>query len=446
MPSLSAVSAAAVSAFGGPPIYIGAVTFVGTGTFSAVQAEAAIGFSGTGAFLPIATMIMNSDQLNYVSFGTFFVEGIGDNPGYGNELRDCDEDFIDPITVINAGTSLTKRPDAIAFDYLTAFSMGPKAISDVTEGVSFKPWYVRCDNVTKTVYIAAQNSAGTAWLVENILFQFTGSDIEEIDLAFEQAARAVVCAERTVSGTKEVWLYWFKPAASAFVFEKITNGRTPRVVLDDVEDTSGSDIQLMYFKSGVGLARREQRELYAVEHTTPVAYSDDYYLEELALTKSRRLAAIYSFRDVAVCHWFLFTLQSALYPVYPDDTFTGSADVLSGTMVVVVIFHTLYDKDTFTSTADILAAGSALAVAVIVHSLYDKDTFTSTADILAAGSSFIVLIIEHSLYDKDTFTSTVDILATSTFLVVVIVHSLYDKDTFTSTADILASGSALEVP
>lgn len=426
---------------------LGAVVYDAHGFFSVAIGGAQL----VGQVLYTGSLVLTLGQplqgLNgrvlYFGALTFQASGFGESPGYLPGTREFQNEFEDPETVISGRASTSRRPDALTFDYLTAFSLGPVAIADVTGGVVDRAWYVRCDNVTKTVYIASSNSAKTAWLTETILFQFVGEDINELDLAFEQAARAVVCAERTILGSKEVWMYWFDPGVSDFVFEKFDDGRTPRVVLDDVEDTSGSDIQLMYFKSGEGLVRREQRDAYAVMYNTPILDNDNYFLEELAITKSRRMAAIYSFHDTVIGRWFLLRLQSALYPVYPRDEFTAVWDILDGSLIVVLIEHSLFDKDTFDSGLDFLTA-STLASIIIDHTLFDKDTFDSELDILVTSTLIVVLII-HNLFDKDTFDAELDILATSTLVQIVIEHLLFDKDTSTSSLDVIATGSALEV-
>lgn len=359
-------------------------------------------------------------------------------PGYGQGLREYQRDFISQNVLVGE-SSVELRPDAIAFNHQIAFSAGPRAIGDVTAGVADRPWYVRVDNDTGTVYIAKANDANTAWAAETELFTFSGAPIVELDLAFEQAARAVVCAQR---GT-EIWLYWFDPGESDFIFEKIDDGRTPKVVLDDVEDTSGADVQLMYFKDPDGLLRREQRELYAIANATPIAWDENYYLEELAITKSRRLVAIYSYRDVGRGRWFLRRVQSDLYPVYPEDTLTSQLDIIDGELIVALINHNLYDKDSLESAVDILDT-SVLAPIVIDHVLYDKDELESELDILEAGSDLDVVVIVEDLYDIDELESELDILTTSTFLVVVIVHTLFDKDSLSASLSIRDT-STLEV-
>jgi hypothetical protein len=212
------------------------------------------------------------------------------NP-YPPGTRELNADFAG---VKSANLTLLKRPDALTFDYLTAFTLGPQNIGDTLSSIIDRPWYVRADNMAKKVYTARANDANTAWEAEVELFSFVGADIEEIDVAFEQASRPVVCAERNtgLAGAKEVWLYWYNPFTPGFEFVKFDSGRTPRVLLDNPPDITRSDIQLFYLKEAQGLVYRQQRDAYAIVITTPHVDYTDWYLEDVFYTHNWRVGLV----------------------------------------------------------------------------------------------------------------------------------------------------------
>ena len=61
-------------------------------------------------------------------------------------------DFEKP-TFSLSGVSTDIRPDALSFDHLTAFSLGPIAIGDTSKGVVFKPWRIRYNKPTGEFFI-----------------------------------------------------------------------------------------------------------------------------------------------------------------------------------------------------------------------------------------------------------------------------------------------------
>lgn len=342
--------------------------------------------------------------------------------------------------------TLTKRPDALTFDYLQAFSLGPVQIGDSAQGPIYRAWYVRVDNATKTVYTARGNgptATATAWEAEQVLFTFTGSDFDELDFAFEQAGRPVVCAERTVTGTKEVWLYWFKPSAGTFVFEKFDNGRTPRVVLDNPPDQAFSDVQFFYLKTGVGLRYRTQRELYAIVNDTPLDEETDYYIEDVFYSRDWRLVIMLSKHNLAG-KYTASRIESTLLPVYQ----TGSEDSLGvvlqltdAQLTLVVLTPDLFDKDDVTSLLSLISGaledsifyypGSSDPHGTSPYLQDAPDDVTASFLPIASGSSLAEPIILHTLYDKDDVTATGEIQSGS-LVTVIITHTLYDMDDVTA--------------
>jgi hypothetical protein len=190
-------------------------------------------------------------------------------------VREFKSEFDTASAVLDIGLSTEHRPDAISLDYHTCYTLGPVQIGDFSAGPIDRAWRVRCTG--NVVYRARLNDDRTDFDPEQVLFQFAGVAPTEIDAAFDQAARILVCMERAtgIEGQPELWIYYFDPFAADYILTKFGNGRTPRAVLDDVQDSSNADILVFYMNDNVGMCYRQQRDRYAVEYivtgTVPVA-------------------------------------------------------------------------------------------------------------------------------------------------------------------------------
>jgi hypothetical protein len=342
-------------------------------------------------------------------------------PGYPLGIRELSADFGGIKT---GNLSLLKRPDALTFDYLTAFSLGPVALGDSSQGPIARPWYVRADNATKTVYTAKANDTNDGWEAEQVLFVWVGNDINEVDFAFEQAGRPVVTAERTIAGVSEIWLYWFKPFLGAFTFEKFDNGRTPRLVLDNPPDTANSDVEFFYLKTGVGLVVRTQREAYAVAHATPHVEETDWYLEDVFYTNSWRVALLLVKHNPGG-QYVKKRMETALMPVFFTpvvDAMTVGGDLLSLEDRITLIKVT-QDYDALTNGVGISSIDDHALF--IFHTLYDTDGMTGSVGFQSIDDHTVLLF--HTLYDKDgiQLPFAINSLDDRTVL---FFHTLYDKD------------------
>ncbi len=151
--------------------------------------------------------------------------------------------------------SLETRPDSLALDYQTAWAFGPIETGSIVSGSLTSSWMAENSysvaTQTGSVFLARENDAGDNWRTGSLLFTYTGSALQEIDLTFDQAGRAVVCADRiqAIGGASQsiVWLHRF--VTSEFVFGPVATGSTPRVLLDNTVDTSTSDVTVFYIKS-----------------------------------------------------------------------------------------------------------------------------------------------------------------------------------------------------
>ena len=338
---------------------------------------------------------------------------------YAAGKREFQADFVGSV---GEGLSITKRPDAISFDYMTAFCQGPVSVGDVTKGVINFVWRIRTDGLN--VWLARGSLVNT-WEAEVLLFTITGEVIQEIDIAFEQAGRPVVCASRNTGagGSSEVWLYWYKPSIADFTFEMFDSGRNPRVLMDYPPDTSIADVLFFYMKDGSGLVFRQQRDLYANILTTPVIDATNLNLEEVAYLEGWRIAAYFSEYKASKGQYLLRHLESKLYPVpVRDDQNQISAQLVSGDLHLVILDA---DMDPEGSQPSFVIVSGDLALAVIDHVLYDTDEakigYSIISGILAPNQ------ILHTLYDNDTAKLTF-VIASGTLVIVVVSHTLYDKD------------------
>jgi hypothetical protein len=347
--------------------------------------------------------------------------------GYEGGRREKQGDFVG---FVPSNSSKTRRPDAITFDYLTAFCPGPIANGDSSGGAAAHAWRCRVENpsafdFTGKVYISRANDARDAWGPEEEIFTFTGENILEVDIAFEQAGRPVICAERNtgVDGSPEVWLYWFDSTDSMFGFDNFGAGRTPRVILDNPLNVTESDV-LFFYLTSTELAFRQQRDRYAIVYNTPLSADANTYIEDVVKLRDGRVKVEIVRRDVATGKYLISGITSTLYPILVGDTsYIPDLSFISALMIDVVINDTLKDIDAFDT--DLLFLSAILAEPVILNTLYDKDSFDTNLSFVSAILAQPVIL--KTLYDKDGFDPTLG-YRSATLVVVVIVQTLFDKD------------------
>lgn len=299
--------------------------------------------------------------------------------------------------------SLTKRPDAIAFENHTAFSLGPVAIGDVSQDIVNFSWYIRADNAGKAVYIARQTDDNTGWLPEVELFTFIGVDIEEIDLAFEQAGRPLVCASRKTGagGAEEVWIYWFSPTTSAFEFDFFGEGRTPRCLIDNPLDITDSDIMIFYINDTIGgVCYRQQRDRYGIEYPTPflqgaeaspgvfLPTSDRLYVEDVIRTTDNRLSVLCTAHEGG--RYNFRTLASAMYPFFPPQAEMAQPNALweGGSIDFALVI--------------ISDPSDAPPLFPDVYAYWNESQIGEPAAVLQSGD-LVILVFPPIVYDSGTF-------------------------------------------
>jgi len=229
--------------------------------------------------------------------------------------------------------SLTRRPDAISFNYLTSFTFGPIAIGDTSAGIIPYVWRIRILN--SSIYYARETLTKDDWLPDTLLLTYEGVAVSEVDAGFDQFGRLVVTAQRG----NDVWLYYYNSLIAAYEFVSFGNGRNPRVLLDNPDDITDSDVLFFYVSDSLNkIVYRQQRDRYLTIYDTPITVVANKYLEDIVKATDSRIHIVYSERFLASGTYEVFHIESALYPqILPPEIVEVFSAVLSGVLLLVVI-------------------------------------------------------------------------------------------------------------
>lgn len=143
-------------------------------------------------------------------------------------------------------------------DRKISYHWGPVQVQDPSEGLLVKLWTLRADGASAVLSAPGSPTATV----------FTrGSDIDSVNLAFDQNGRPCVCFEEEGGGA---YLYWFNPVPNEPVYMPIT-GVSPRITLDDARpfNVAGSDVILAYVRDGI-IRHSRQRDRFRDEYTPTV--------------------------------------------------------------------------------------------------------------------------------------------------------------------------------
>lgn len=263
------------------------------------------------------------------------------------------------------GSSFERRPDAVSRSYLQALAPGPTALGDPSKGLLVKGWYCRADNTDGKVYVApAKDDTSLGWWIETELFSYAGDDIVELSFAFDQNGSPVVCTERADG---HLWIHYFKPGVGDYVFEDFGDGTTPRMVLDDPQHVTDSDILIFYSRDGE-LRVREQRDLYVQEISPGNALTGNQYIEGALRDGSNRVHVVIATRDSGLGTYLLSRISSQFYPFYlPEEELNLGNSAISGLVEVVLIVYTCPDDE------DQLAVANASISGDVVVAVWGED-------------------------------------------------------------------------
>lgn len=106
--------------------------------------------------------------------------------------------------------STSRRPDAVSLDYLTAWSLGPAAVGDLSEGAESRLWRARILE-QGSILLTRSTLARDHWLdeeEEEIVAYSSTPPVEELTLGFTAAGDWVLIAERPsgAAGAPELWI------------------------------------------------------------------------------------------------------------------------------------------------------------------------------------------------------------------------------------------------
>ena len=317
------------------------------------------------------------------------------------ETREYQAQFaISPFLV---SSSISLRPDAVSFDYKTAFTLGPIAVGSGSSGLFDKVWRVRADDQNNVWYSVEE---GTGWSIEQLLMTYAGNPIIELDAAFEQLGRINFVAQRNTGtgDTPEVWLYWFDPLESNFVFQNLGSGRTPRISLDDWQTPSRSDVLVFYIDDTENKIRyRVQRERFEIVNNTPVTTTQNTYLEKVGFAVDNRYRVTYSERNTTTGKYELKQLASISYPrlkTVSSESHIATGSAISATLYDIVIISSFFNPEQHFATGSIISA--SIQDIIKTSSLGDvPESYYVTGSFVTASTQEIVItktLSEESYY------------------------------------------------
>jgi hypothetical protein len=152
-------------------------------------------------------------------------------------------------------------------DFLVAYEMGGRALSDPSAGLRVKLWTLQVVNTD-----TGQDVQVSAPGVPAIVLFSSAAGITEADLAFDQNMKPAVAYVE--AGVAKLW--WYDTTVPGQVVLNLPAGSTsPRCTLDDKRrnQVSVSDIVVFYMLGG-NVCYRQQRERFTVERTMGTAGAD----------------------------------------------------------------------------------------------------------------------------------------------------------------------------
>lgn len=330
-------------------------------------------------------------------------------------------------------------------------SFGPFDLGDNTKGMLNRVWRVRTDGLN--IWLARSNDTFDGYGEEQHLVLLAGDPeppIREIDLAFDQNGRVVICSERLTGplATPEVWLYWFDPVWGMYTYDPVAFGRNPRVILDEpVPQSQTSDVLLWYFANTEQvLTYRLQRDRYNTEYFINAIPAQDSFVEDAYRSIDNRVHVLFSVRDLVKGTYTLDHVESTLYPFWPTaEEMVAGLILLEGSGLFAGLLETQI-LEVFAAALALTGGGGSLFEALIQYdqSSAGRDLPESFEAALPVFSgTLITALIIYSALDQPESMSAATAL-TSGVLVVGLFHFVLPADSMTGAATV--TGGSLGVP
>jgi uncharacterized membrane protein len=334
------------------------------------------------------------------------------------EIREYSADFELKFTYLSSGSSLTQRPDAVSLDYKTTYTLGPIAISSGSDGLFERVWKVwgEEDALTGTHSVWYAIESASSWSSDSAsLFTYTGTSSIELDAAFDQSGRLYVVTQRYTGSASEVWLYFYNPLETGFVFNNLGSGRTPRMSLDNWRDTTDSDVLVFYVDDTQNKIKyRAQKDRFTASYDTPINTTENTYIEKVGFGADNRYRVTYVERNTSTGKYEIKQLATLLYP-FPMTT---EAYMLTGSFLSMSLIDTLIttsiDTEAYTLTGSFL---SMSIIDTVITPSIDTEAYILTGSFLSMSLTTPVITVSidteaYILTGSFLSMSAIDILVT----------------------------------
>lgn len=196
------------------------------------------------------------------------------------------DDELSDVAMVSGFTYPVKGPGPE--DLVQDWELAGVYLNDPSQGLSVKVWHLEAvyNEDTEEVDVVLSAPGGVA-VGEPSRVLFSGEDITEVALAFDQNMNVVVAYVQD----SEAKLYWWDPTETAMVHTTLPAGaRSPRLCMDERRpfNISASDVLLSYVRGG-NLYVCYQRDRYQDEILLRAGVGSDCYIVSMARNNQSRV-------------------------------------------------------------------------------------------------------------------------------------------------------------
>ncbi|THF88460.1 hypothetical protein E7T09_04445 [Deinococcus sp. KSM4-11] len=277
--------------------------------------------------------------------------------------------------VVTKRTAHTRRPERVQ-------ALGPQTMAQPLDGS-----YQALHSVEWSLYwhrargLILEQRQGAAWVevLPGQAFPPMSATTRHIGLAFDQAARHVVCWEDQGQIVARQW----DPNALAYTYRGPFAGVDPLLFTDTMASyfTPGSDVVLMYLNGARTAAfYRLQRDAYGVEYPLVVGLTDAVLDQVVALSYGAQVRGETGGNDLVI--------DLGLYPIRGRDRLSGVAS-LGGISEVIAVLATARNALNTTASLSGLYLAGQLAFT-------PKNVLTGAAVLLGAFENLTVPYVNRN--------------------------------------------------